>query len=87
MKARSLGRVLASIFPRWLDGPFRMDVIDLQGGSLDGTLSEYVCLPQQALCAVPAHLTHEEAARCRAPGSRPGTRSARRAPWVRTKPC
>lgn len=55
-------RVIASIFPRWLDGPFRMEVIDQLGGSLDGMLSEYVCLPQQALVAVPAHLGDEEAA-------------------------
>jgi NADPH:quinone reductase-like Zn-dependent oxidoreductase len=55
-------RVIASIFPRWLDGPFRMEVIDQLGGSLDGMLSEYVCLPQQALVAVPSHLSDEEAA-------------------------
>jgi NADPH:quinone reductase-like Zn-dependent oxidoreductase len=55
-------RVLASIFPRWLDGPFRREVIDQLGGSLDGMLSEYVCLPQQALVAVPSHLRDEEAA-------------------------
>lgn len=55
-------RVLASIFPKWLDGPFRMEVIDQLGGSLDGMLSEYVCLPQQALVEVPAHLSDEEAA-------------------------
>ena len=55
-------RVLASIFPRWLDGPFRLEVIDQLGGSLDGMLSEYVCLPQQALVAVPSHLSDEEAA-------------------------
>lgn len=61
-RVRPGDRVLASIFPRWLDGPFRMDVIDQLGGSLDGMLSEYVCLPQQALVTVPAHLSHEEAA-------------------------
>jgi NADPH:quinone reductase-like Zn-dependent oxidoreductase len=55
-------RVIASVFPHWLDGPFRMDVIDQLGGSLDGMLSEYVCLPQHALVPAPAHLSHEEAA-------------------------
>lgn len=55
-------RVVASIFPKWLDGPFRADVIDQLGGSLDGLLSEYVCLPQQALVPVPPHLGDEEAA-------------------------
>lgn len=61
-RVRPGDRVLASIFPRWLDGPFRMDVIDQLGGSLDGMLSGYACLPQQALVTVPAHLSHEEAA-------------------------
>jgi len=55
-------RVVASIFPRWLDGPFRGEVIDQLGGSLDGMLSEYVCLPQQALVPAPSHLSDEEAA-------------------------
>jgi NADPH:quinone reductase-like Zn-dependent oxidoreductase len=55
-------RVVASIFPRWLDGPFRGEVIDQLGGSLDGMLSEYVCLPQEALVPVPSHLSDEEAA-------------------------
>ena len=55
-------RVVASIFPRWLDGPFRGEMIDQLGGSLDGMLSEYVCLPQEALVPVPSHLSDEEAA-------------------------
>lgn len=61
-RVRPGDRVLASIFPRWLDGPFRMDVTDQLGGSLDGMLSEFVCLPQQALVRVPARLGYEEAA-------------------------
>lgn len=55
-------RVIASIFPQWLDGPFRLDVIAQLGGSLDGMLSEYVCLPQHALVPIPNHLDWEEAA-------------------------
>jgi NADPH:quinone reductase-like Zn-dependent oxidoreductase len=39
-----------------------MAVIDQLGGSLDGMLSEYVCLPQEALVTVPSHLSDEEAA-------------------------
>lgn len=60
-RVRPRDRVIASTFPRWLDGAFRAEVIDQLGGSLDGMLSEYVCLPQQALVAVPPHLTDEEA--------------------------
>ncbi|MBA2672287.1 MAG: NAD(P)-dependent alcohol dehydrogenase [Ramlibacter sp.] len=54
-------RVIASIFPRWIDGPFRMEVIEQLGGSRDGMLSEYVCLPQEALVPIPEHLGYEEA--------------------------
>ena len=61
-RVRAGDRVLASIFPRWLDGPFRMEVTDQLGGSLDGMLSEFVCLPQQALVRMPARLGYEEAA-------------------------
>ncbi|MES2936322.1 MAG: NAD(P)-dependent alcohol dehydrogenase [Pseudomonadota bacterium] len=61
-RVRAGDRVMASIFPQWADGPFRMAVIAQLGGSLDGMLSEYVCLPQEALVRVPAHLGWEEAA-------------------------
>lgn len=55
-------RVMASIFPRWLSGPFALEIVDQLGGSLDGMLREYAVVPQDALVAVPAHLTHEQAA-------------------------
>lgn len=55
-------RVIASVFPQWLDGPFRMEVAPQLGGSLDGMLSEYVCLPQHALVRIPDTLGYEEAA-------------------------
>jgi NADPH:quinone reductase-like Zn-dependent oxidoreductase len=55
-------RVIASIFPHWLDGPFGIDRAAQLGGSLDGMLTEYAVLPEPALVAVPAHLSHEEAA-------------------------
>jgi NADPH:quinone reductase-like Zn-dependent oxidoreductase len=61
-RVRPGDQVLASIFPRWLDGPFRVDVIEQLGGSLDGMLSEFVCLPQAALVRVPDGLSYEEAA-------------------------
>jgi NADPH:quinone reductase-like Zn-dependent oxidoreductase len=55
-------RVIASIFPHWIDGPFGADRAAQLGGSLDGMLAEYVVLPEEALVAVPAHLSYEEAA-------------------------
>lgn len=55
-------RVIASIFPHWLDGPFRPEVIDQLGGSLDGMLSECVCVPESALVPIADHLDFEEAA-------------------------
>jgi NADPH:quinone reductase-like Zn-dependent oxidoreductase len=55
-------RVTASIFPRWLAGPFRMETSAQLGGSLDGMLTEYAVLPEEALVRIPGHLSYEEAA-------------------------
>ena len=55
-------RVMASIFPRWMDGPFSLEVAAQLGGSLDGMLAEYVVLSEDALVPVPTHLSYEEAA-------------------------
>ncbi len=55
-------RVTASIFPRWQDGPFRMEVADQLGGSLDGMLTELAVLDEDALVPIPEHLSFEEAA-------------------------
>lgn len=55
-------RVVASIFPRWMDGPFGPERAPQLGGSLDGMLAEYVVLPEEALVAVPEHLSDEQAA-------------------------
>ena len=55
-------RVIASIFPRWQDGPFRREVAAQLGGSLDGMLAEFVVLPEDALVPIPPHLSWEEAA-------------------------
>lgn len=55
-------RVVASIFPQWLDGPFGLDRAAQLGGSLDGMLTECTVLPEDALLAVPDHLSYEEAA-------------------------
>src|SRR5215468_4913223 len=53
-------RVAASIFPRWIDGPFGVEQAPQLGGSLDGMLTEYAALPEEALLQLPAHLSFEE---------------------------
>lgn len=55
-------RVTASIFPRWLDGPFRTETSAQLGGSLDGMLTELVAVDEDALVPIPEHLSFEEAA-------------------------
>ncbi|HSV53904.1 MAG TPA: NAD(P)-dependent alcohol dehydrogenase [Burkholderiaceae bacterium] len=55
-------RVIASIFPRWQDGPFGIAHADQLGGSLDGMLTQYRALNEDALVPVPSHLSYEEAA-------------------------
>lgn len=55
-------RVMAAIFPRWLDGPFGIEVAAQLGGSLDGMLTEYVALGQDALVPIPDDLSYEQAA-------------------------
>lgn len=55
-------RVTASMFPRWIDGPFAMEYADQLGGSLDGMLTEYALLDAEALVHIPGHLSYEQAA-------------------------
>ena len=55
-------RVAASIFPHWIDGPFGVEQAPQLGGSLDGMLTEYAALPEDALLHLPAHLSFEEGA-------------------------
>jgi NADPH:quinone reductase-like Zn-dependent oxidoreductase len=55
-------RVAAAIFPRWIDGPFGPEQAAQLGGSLDGLLTEYAVLPEEALVHLPAHLSFEEGA-------------------------
>ena len=55
-------RVVGVVFPRWVDGPFGLEVADQLGGSLDGMLTEYAVLGQDAVLRFPDHLTYEEAA-------------------------
>ncbi len=61
-QVRTGDRVIASIFPRWLDGPFGGANTPQLGGSLDGLLTEYAVLPEESLVPIPAHLSYEEAA-------------------------
>jgi NADPH:quinone reductase-like Zn-dependent oxidoreductase len=61
-------RVALSMFPRWPDGPFRPEVADQLGGSLDRVLTEYAVVPADALVEVPAHLTDARLPPCPAPG-------------------
>lgn len=55
-------RVTASIFPNWIEGPFSFDNAAQLGGSLNGMLTEYVVLSEEALVHIPDHLSYEEAA-------------------------
>src|SRR5262245_7411117 len=55
-------RVAAAMFPRWIDGPIAFEFAAQIGGSLDGMLTEYVALTEDAIVHVPEHLSFEEAA-------------------------
>jgi NADPH:quinone reductase-like Zn-dependent oxidoreductase len=60
---RAVGdRVAAAMFPDWFDGPIVPEYAAQIGGSLDGMLSEYVALDEDAVLPVPDHLTFEEGA-------------------------
>ncbi|MGV9271402.1 zinc-dependent alcohol dehydrogenase family protein [Kitasatospora sp. NPDC003701] len=55
-------RVTGSYFPHWTDGRLRPDLADQLGCTVDGLLTEYAVLDEQALAAVPPHLDWTEAA-------------------------
>jgi len=56
-------RVAAIFFPLWIDGRPRPEYIaGALGGGVDGMLSQYVTLDENALVTIPKHLTYEEAA-------------------------
>ena len=55
-------RVAAAMFPRWFDGPFLWEYAPQIGGSLDGMMTEYVVLNEDAVVHFPDHLSFEEAA-------------------------
>jgi NADPH:quinone reductase-like Zn-dependent oxidoreductase len=56
-------RVAANFFPTWLDGPLS-DAVHAAalGGTVDGMLATEVVLHENALVALPPHLTYEEGA-------------------------
>ncbi|MEV4253107.1 NAD(P)-dependent alcohol dehydrogenase [Spirillospora sp. NPDC049652] len=55
-------RVAATVFPRWLDGPFRLENAAQLGTVIDGVLTEYAVLDEDGVVPVPEHLSYEEAA-------------------------
>ena len=55
-------RVAATLFPGWIDGPFSFEVAAQIGGSLDGMLTEFALLSEEAIVQIPDHLSFEEAA-------------------------
>ncbi len=55
-------RVAVTMFPRWIDGPIDWEYAPQIGGSLDGMLTEFVALSEDAVVLIPDHLSFEEAA-------------------------
>jgi NADPH:quinone reductase-like Zn-dependent oxidoreductase len=55
-------RVAAAMFPRWIDGPIAWEYAPQIGGSLDGMMTEYIALSEDALVRLPDHLSFEEGA-------------------------
>jgi NADPH:quinone reductase-like Zn-dependent oxidoreductase len=55
-------RVAAAMFPRWIDGPIAWEYAPQIGGSLDGMMTEYTALCEDALVRLPEHLSFEEGA-------------------------
>jgi NADPH:quinone reductase-like Zn-dependent oxidoreductase len=55
-------RVSAAMFPRWVDGPITWEYAPQVGGTLDGMLTEYIVLHEEAVVGIPDHLSYEEAA-------------------------
>ncbi|MEY9910590.1 NADPH:quinone reductase-like Zn-dependent oxidoreductase [Catenulispora sp. MAP12-49] len=73
-------RITASYWPRWISGPLRPEVIDQLGCTVDGWLSEYALIDENAAVLVPDHLSWAEAAALPCAGvtawnalTRPGT--------------
>jgi NADPH:quinone reductase-like Zn-dependent oxidoreductase len=56
-------RVCPTYFQRWISGePDLERLTQSLGGPIDGTMAEYMCLSEDGVCRVPAHLSDVEAA-------------------------
>ncbi|MHA4811507.1 zinc-dependent alcohol dehydrogenase family protein [Flavitalea flava] len=55
-------RVMATLFPHWTGGPFSWENAAQTGGSLDGLLTEFALLQEEAVVQIPDHLSYNEAA-------------------------
>ncbi len=55
-------RIAPTMFPRWIDGPIAWEYAPQIGGSLDGMMTEYAVLSEDALVRLPEHLSFEEGA-------------------------
>ena len=56
-------RVCPTFFQAWTSGePDLVRLTQSLGGPIDGTMAEYMCLPQEGVCKVPAYLSDVEAA-------------------------
>jgi NADPH:quinone reductase-like Zn-dependent oxidoreductase len=56
-------RIAGCFHPRWFSGPIKPDYLtDRLGANLDGMLTEYAVLSEEAVVPVPGHLSFEEAA-------------------------
>ncbi|MCF2528079.1 zinc-dependent alcohol dehydrogenase family protein [Yinghuangia soli] len=61
-RAKPGDRVALTVFPDWIDGPFRFEYAAQLGGTRDGVLAEYAVVSEQAVVPVPEYLSYEEAA-------------------------
>ena len=55
-------RVAAVMFPRWVDGRIELENAPQLGGSLDGMLTEFIVLNEDAVVRIPENLSFEQAA-------------------------
>jgi NADPH:quinone reductase-like Zn-dependent oxidoreductase len=47
------------MFPRWIAGGIEREYAPQLGGSLDGMMTEFIVLDEEALVPVPEHLSFE----------------------------
>src|SRR5262249_53464642 len=55
-------RVAAAVVPRWIEGRFDWESSPQLGGSLDGMMTEFIALSEDAVVQLPDHLSFEEGA-------------------------